>query len=1584
MASISSIEPPPIAVARDPVALVVQECITVTGAMRKHARWAHSSVSAILGGASAKPVNAGRASLDDGNLGDDEEAQASRWGLRGKKGKSMVDNPLLSAFARLRGELKGCKDIRSFDTPSLLHPFLQVIRSSSTSASITSLALNAITKFLSYNIIAQDSPRLPLAMQLLSSAITHCRFEASDSAADEIVLLRILRLMERMVSGPGIGDILSDESVCEIMETGLSMCCQVRLSELLRRNAEISMVTMCQVIFERLKHLEVEAGDELHALDENTKDDMETVKMDPSVNGNTLTQIRDGEGHTGSDSPALGTEKNASQMDLSTTVKEESEEAAEIKPYSLPSIRELFRVLVDLLDPNDKQRTDTMRVMALRIVDVALEVAGPSIANHPSLASLAKDTLCRHLFQLVRSESMAILNESLRVAGTLLATCRGVLKLQQELFLSYIVACLFPKVEIPQEPGIDPKLYEGVPQAPGVVKPAASQPSSGRATPVPVKDRQRLGLEGGSRKPDAREAMVESIGALVKIPSFMAELFVNYDCEIDRSDLCVDMVGLLSRNAFPDSATWSTTNVPPLCLDALLGYVQSIADRLDDPVGNDATEDVKRLKRQRELKKIISKGASRFNESPKSGIAYLASQGIIDNVDNPKSIAEFVGGTTRVDKKVLGEYLAKKDNVEILRAYMESFDFSGQRVDEALRQLLYSFRLPGESQLIERIVTEFSEQYCAKVQPESIADKDACFVLTYSIIMLNVDQHSPKVKSQSRMSVTDFTKNLRGVNNGSDFPIEYLQEIYDAIRTAEIILPEEHNSQDAYDHAWKELLVKVQSATDMIPCDSNAFDAEMFAATWRPIVATLTYVFMSASDDTVFNRVITGFDQCAKIASKYQLTDAMDQLVFCLASISTLATDAAPDVSLNTEVQTGEKNVMVSKTAVTFGREYKAQLATVVLFRVVTGHESAIRGGWVHLVRIMLNLFINALIPPSFNSISKTIDVPPIPLQPPTQVIERENRSSEAGLFSAFTQYVTSFANDEPPEPSDQEIEYTLITVDCVNACGFDEIFANISRMPVDSLKPLLTSLLLQIPEDMSPRVIVVKPDLPPPSPARPPPNGPVKVRHGATGPAYNPQLVFVLELCTIIALRDEQTIEVFGKDIADALQTIIRDAANYHPSVTSRAVYYLLALLNASANAHDFIRAPVVLHHLSSFPQELLEQSAMPLLRGLSDCINGPAPLRSEVATSPDFWSILRSLATAPDASAAVFKIAEDLVTREKGVGADNYEAIVTLLNDFATAGSVGAYEEQRRDASSRDGRDKGKGGEKRRRKSKNEEAVIRGVNAVGLIWGLIGRVQAWIEGSHLEREKAWTAYWSPIFQTLTTQSLNPCRAIRSTALASLQRCLLSETLTSIPLNPEKDGEEYVVVFNNVLFPLITQLLKPEVYQSDPGGMGDSRVQTASLCGRVFLQYLDRTSATDEPREENELISIWTRILSVMERLMTSSSGDNVEEAITQQLKNILLVMNSKEYLVPPEQDERHAELWRETWRRLDRFLPGLFAELFPEEAKNGPPWKIQSPTRTVAPEPKQMEQVQEGEEKGEEVDEKAPEVEPKADDVD
>lgn len=822
-------------------------------------------------------------------------------------------------------------------------------------------------------------------MQLLSAAITHCRFEASDSAADEIVLLGILELMESMLSGAG-GDLLGDESVCEMMETGLSMCCQTRLSDLLRRKAEMSMISMCQTIFERLKSLEIEAGEDLGVLEEDAEESANVVMNDPAVDGTTVglpapgingsastgvgrsseqtteiytsveqlsdnaegspTQINAGTSNSTLPSNSNAAQMTASVLDLTQHSEQNVDDSAVIKPYSLPSIRELFRVLVDLLQPHNRQHGDTLRVMALRIIDVALEVAGPSIAKHPSLATLAKDDLCRYLFQLVRSENMALLNESLRVAGTLLATCREVLKLQQELFLSYLVACLHPRVEIEDELGIDPALYQGVPKTPKLVRPTASpQASSGRSTPVPIKERQRLGLEGGSRKPDAREAMVESIGALSRMPSYLVELYINYDCEVDRSDLCEDLIGLLSRNAFPDSARWSTTNVPPLCLDSLLGYVQFVADRLDDDP-NCQDYPIKRLQEQRARKKIIIRGATKFNENPKAGIAFLASHGIVENPDDAQSVVAFLRGTTRISKSILGEYLSKKSHGHLLGAFLDLFDFNGKRVDEALRDLLNSFRLPGESALIERIVAVFSEKYCSSATPEGIANVDAVLVLTYAIIMLNTDQHNPNVKKDKRMTYNDFARNLRGVNGDKDFALEYLQEIYDSIKSNEIILPDEHNNKQAFDYAWEELLIKARTSGPLAMCNTNIYDADMFSATWKPIVATLSYVFMSASDDAVFSRVVLGFDQCAQIAAKYDLTDALDHIIFCLSSMSTLASEVPTNTSLNTEVQAEKKIVMVSELAVKFGRDYKAQLACAVLFRLIPRKESKIKDGW--------------------------------------------------------------------------------------------------------------------------------------------------------------------------------------------------------------------------------------------------------------------------------------------------------------------------------------------------------------------------------------------------------------------------------------------------------------------------------------------------------------------------------------------------------------------------------------------------------------------------------------------------------------
>lgn len=242
--------------------------------------------------------------------------------------------------------------------------------------------------------------------------------------------------------------------------------------------------------------------------------------------------------------------------------------------------------------------------------------------------------------------------------------------------------------------------------------------------------------------------------------------------------------------------------------------------------------------------------------------------------------------------------------------------------------------------------------------------------------------------------------------------------------------------------------------------------------------------------------------------------------------------------------------------------------------------------------------------------------------------------------------------------------------------------------------------LLDTLPQKSSPVVIVVKAD-PPSSPTSSKPNG-----HRPTSDTltYDPAVVYVLELATNLATQDVVSISAVVK----ALQNILRDAVNNHKIVVSRSVFYLLRLLNASQVNEDlsgglsesspersFIRAPVILHTISSLSPAMLKKSALEIMKGLTLCMRQPSPLRNEISNIPDFWSTVGALHTLQGVANLVFDLLVDIVKgtpsedgveeKPSAVTAHNYEAVVALLKDFATAASVGAVSEQKRDKNTR-----------------------------------------------------------------------------------------------------------------------------------------------------------------------------------------------------------------------------------------------------------------------------------------------------------
>ena len=65
-----------------------------------------------------------------------------------------------------------------------------------------------------------------------------------------------------------------------------------------------------------------------------------------------------------------------------------------------------------------------------------------------------------------------------------------------------------------------------------------------------------------------------------------------------------------------------------------------------------------------------------------------------------------------------------------------------------------------------------------------------------------------------------------------------------------------------------------------------------------------------------------------------------------------------------------------------------------------------------------------------------------------------------------------------------------------------------------------------------------------------------------------------------------------------------------------------------------------------------------------------------------PDFWATIRGLYSIQEATIDVFELLISIVEDSPSlISADNYEAVILLSNDFATAGSAGAVIEQKRD---------------------------------------------------------------------------------------------------------------------------------------------------------------------------------------------------------------------------------------------------------------------------------------------------------------
>ncbi|XP_016368118.1 Golgi-specific brefeldin A-resistance guanine nucleotide exchange factor 1 [Sinocyclocheilus rhinocerous] len=1100
-------------------------------------------------------------------------------------------DPLLNSFSHLKETLNNIKDLSDVEPNVFLRPFLEVVRSEDTTGPITGLALTSVNKFLSYGLIDANHEGAAEGIENMADAVTHARFVGTDPASDEVVLMKILQVLRTLLLTP-VGAHLTNESVCEIMQSCFRICFEMRLSELLRKSAEHTLVDMVQLLFSRLPQFKEEAksyvGTNMKKLKMRAGGMSESSKwkkqkrsphpprhmvnspsgqMDPAQSSTLTNNLSDGvpfiEQHNGGSSTLPGSDCAASSISSPTTdsgldtgskttskedltdleqssstattpvtpsaepgrLESQSEgreveraqsasvesipevledrdlladqsdsdyvnprgvrftqstqkEGAALIPYGLPCLRELFRFLISLTNPHDRHNSDVMMHMGLQLLNVALEAA--HIAPYQSLLCLVKDELCRHLTQLLGVDRMNLYAASIRVCFLLFEGMREHLKFQLEMYLKKLMDIITS--ENPKMP------YE------------------------------------------MKEMALEAVVQLWRIPSFVTELYINYDCDFYCSNMFEDLTKLLSKNAFPVSGQLYTTHL--LSLEALLTVIDSTEAHCQAKVLNSAaqqdqsesttvegdssvntitdstteagkytpscngqnavvsesrtacpptsghlmaekmrlgrqdqeetdTAEKKSLKKphrftnclpdSQELleikhkKKLLITGTEQFNQKPKKGIQILQEKGLLSSPMDNNEVAQWLRENPRLDKKMIGEFISDRRNTDLLDSFVNTFTFQGLRIDEALRLYLEAFRLPGEAPVIHRLLETFTDNW-QKVNGNPFQSNDAGFALAYAVIMLNTDQHNHNVRKQNiPMTLEQFKKNLKGVNGGNDFDQDMLEDIYNAIKSEEIVMPDEQTGLVKENYVWSVLLHRGASSEGMfLHVPESSYDRDLFTMTWGPTIAALSYVFDKSLDDTIIQKAIAGFRKCAMISAHYGFSDVFDNLIISLCKFTTLSSES------------------VENLPTVFGSNRKAQVAAKTMFSLAHRHGDILREGWKNIMDSMLQLFRAELLPKSMVEVEDFVD--------PNEKIslQREETPSNRGESAvlSFVSWLTLSEQSGLRGPSTENQEAKQAALLCIKHCDPEKLITESKFLQLESLQELMKALISVSPDE--------------------------------------------------------------------------------------------------------------------------------------------------------------------------------------------------------------------------------------------------------------------------------------------------------------------------------------------------------------------------------------------------------------------------------------------------------------------------------------------------------------------------------------